>query len=114
MIPAMQGTTIMALPADPISFSAASMASRCVRSRVDPRLVPREKAARRLGLTLLAFEIALPELLSRGFPPPLPVIGNFDLQAIDHWIDAQVGLVNDNNPEGARAAMMKAIAGMSR
>jgi hypothetical protein len=104
----------MTLRADPIPLSAVSMTAHSVRSRVDPRLIPREKAARRLGLTLLAFESALPELLSRGFPPPLPVIGNFDLHAIDRWIDAQVGLVNDNNPEGARAAMMKAIAGMSR
>ena len=88
--------------------------AQSIRSKVDPRLVPKEKAARRLGLTAAAFESAIPELLSKGFPPPLPVIGNFDLQAIDRWIDAQVGLVNDNNPEGARAAMMKAIAGMGR
>lgn len=83
-----------------------------MRWKVDPRLVAHNKAARRLGLTSSEFHCALPELLARGFPPPLPVIGNFDLTAIDRWIDAESGIINDNNPEGARIAMMKAIAGM--
>src|SRR5690606_9130818 len=40
-----------------------------IRFQVDPRDVPPEKAARRLGLTLERFEDLLPRLLARGFPP---------------------------------------------
>jgi hypothetical protein len=56
-----------------------------IRFRVDPRDVPAEKAARRLHLTPGAFADKLPELLNRGFPPPDPTTGMFDLDAIDQW-----------------------------
>lgn len=49
--------------------------------------VPPVVAARRLGLSLEAFEAALPELQKRS--PPFPsadtTTGNFDLDAIDEW-----------------------------
>jgi hypothetical protein len=63
-----------------------------VRYRVDPRLVPPQKAARYLHLTLRQFEGALPLLIARGFPHPCPVIGHFDLTAISHWLDQQSGI----------------------
>jgi hypothetical protein len=47
--------------------------------------VPPVTAARRIGLSLEAFQEALPELLSRGFPSSDPTTGNFDLDAIDAW-----------------------------
>ena len=56
-----------------------------IRFHIDPRDVPPEKAARRLGLSLERFEEILPRLLSRGFPPSDPDTGNFDLDAIDTW-----------------------------
>ncbi|WP_404862103.1 hypothetical protein [Georhizobium sp. MAB10] len=56
-----------------------------IRFLVDPRDVPPEKAARRLGLELEQFEQLLPRLLSRGFPPSDPDTGNYDLDAIDEW-----------------------------
>lgn len=56
-----------------------------VRFNVEPRDVPPEKAARRLGLTMERFEQVLPRLLSRGFPPSDPDTGYFDLDAIDAW-----------------------------
>lgn len=56
-----------------------------LRYRVDPADVSPEKAARRLGLALSEFEARLPRLLSRGFPPPDPDTGNYDLEAIDRW-----------------------------
>jgi hypothetical protein len=58
---------------------------RALRFPVDPKDVPPEKAARRLGLTMDRFEAVLPRLLSRGFPPSDPDTGNFDLDAIDAW-----------------------------
>jgi hypothetical protein len=59
------------------------------RFRVDPRDVPAEQAARRLGMTLAEFTQALPNLVSRGFPAADPDTGNFDLHAIDRWCDAR-------------------------
>lgn len=47
--------------------------------------VPPVAAARRLAMTLEAFEAALPALRARGFPSPDPDTGNFDLDAIDVW-----------------------------
>ena len=60
-----------------------------IRFRVDPRDVPAEKAARRLGLTLDAFSQAREELFARGFPRPDPTTGNYDLVAINTWMDGR-------------------------
>lgn len=56
-----------------------------MRFRVEPRDVPAEVAARRLGMTLAAFLDALPNLIARGFPAQDPDTHNFDLDAIDAW-----------------------------
>ncbi|UEM08628.1 hypothetical protein J4G43_028125 [Bradyrhizobium barranii subsp. barranii] len=56
-----------------------------VRYRVEPGDVPPEKAARRLHLTLDRFNELLPRLQARGFPPPDPDTGMFDLEQIDRW-----------------------------
>jgi hypothetical protein len=60
-----------------------------MRFRIEPRDVPLEMAARRLGKTRAEFEAALPDLLARGFPQADPTTGNFDLAAIDQWCDAR-------------------------
>jgi hypothetical protein len=60
-----------------------------MRFRIEPRDVPLEVAARRLGKTRAEFEAALPDLLARGFPQADPTTGNFDLAAIDQWCDAR-------------------------
>lgn len=72
--------------------SQSSPVSNEIRYRLDPRLVPPHKAARYLHLTLRQFEDALPSLISRGFPRPCPVIGYFDLTAINEWLDRQSGV----------------------
>ncbi len=56
-----------------------------IRFQVEPRDVPPEKAARRLGLELEQFTQILPRLLSRGFPASDPDTGNYDLDAVDAW-----------------------------
>jgi hypothetical protein len=57
-----------------------------MRFRVEPRDVPPEYAARRLGLRYPGeFEAKLPNLLARGFPQPDADTGNYDLDAIDRW-----------------------------
>ena len=55
------------------------------RFHIVPGDVPAYIAARRMGMTLEAFNAALPDLLARGFPKPDPTTGNFDLDAIDAW-----------------------------
>lgn len=60
-----------------------------MRFQVEPRDVPPEMAARRLGKTRAEFEGALPNLIARGFPRPDQDTGNFDLMAIDRWCDAR-------------------------
>lgn len=68
------------------------MSRGAIRFRVDPRLVPAEKAARRLGLSPDNFRAKVAELRLIGFPAPCPVTGNFDLVAIDAWLDRRAGL----------------------
>ena len=56
-----------------------------MRFSVDPRDIPPEVAARRLGLTYPQFQEKLPALLARGFPPPDETTGHFCLEAVDAW-----------------------------
>lgn len=63
-----------------------------IRHKVEPRLVPAAKAARRLHLTAPQFAAKLRDLIAAGFPGPCPVVGHFDLVAIDAWLDRQFGV----------------------
>lgn len=72
-----------------------------VRFAVEPRDVPPIKAARRLHMTLGDFEQALPRLAARGFPRPDPDTGNFDLKAIDAWMDRRSGLASASEARDA-------------
>ena len=56
-----------------------------MRFKLPPGDVPPDVVARHLGLTLEAFLEVLPSLLARGFPPPDPDTGNFDIDAVDKW-----------------------------
>ena len=60
-----------------------------MRFRIEPRDVPLQVAARRLGKTRAELDAVLPDLLARGFPQADPTTGNFDLAAIDRWCDAR-------------------------
>lgn len=82
-----------------------------IRYRIDPRLIPPEKVARRLGVTFERFKASVPELERSGFPKPVNVLGNYCLQAVDNWIDLQSGLTVPTNPASARQAMMDAVRG---
>lgn len=56
-----------------------------MRFKVEARDVPPIAAARKLGLTLDAFNAKLGDLVRRGFPAADPTTGNYDLKAIDAW-----------------------------
>jgi hypothetical protein len=76
-----------------------------MRFHVEPRDVPTEMAAKRLGKTLAEFNASLPNLIARGFPSADPDTGNFDLRAIDRWCDARhAHLFGDNSVMEARDA----------
>lgn len=79
-----------------------------VRFAVDPRLVPAAKAARRLHLTVDDFLAKLPQLAGEGFPAACPVTGNFDLKAIDAWLDRRAGIAGAATaPAAEREAIMR-------
>jgi hypothetical protein len=63
-----------------------------IRFAVEPRLIPAQKAARRLHLSFLEFREKLQQLRAQGFPPPCSVTGHYDLKAIDIWLDDRSGL----------------------
>lgn len=69
--------------------------SESIRFKVEPRLVPPNKAARRLHLTHSEFQSKLRNLIQHGFPHPCPVTGHFDLVAIDNWLDGLAGLASE-------------------
>jgi hypothetical protein len=76
-----------------------------MRFHIDPRDIPPELAARRLGKSFADFKAALPNLLARGFPAADPDTGNYDMQAIDRWCDARhAHLFGDNRAMQARDA----------
>lgn len=63
-----------------------------IRFHVKPRCVPASVAARRIGLSETEFREAEPRLRGNGFPAPDGVTGNYDLVAIDAWLDRKAGL----------------------
>jgi hypothetical protein len=65
-----------------------------IRMRVDPRDVPKDKAARRLGLSIADFEAVEDRLYARGFPRPDPDTRLFDLKAVENWMDRRSGLTS--------------------
>jgi hypothetical protein len=66
-----------------------------IRIRVDPRDVPKDKAARRLGLSVADFEAIEDRLYARGFPRPDPDTRLFDLKAVEDWMDRRSGLTSN-------------------
>jgi hypothetical protein len=89
-----------------------------MRFKVQPRDVPPEIAARRLGKTLAEFDKALPNLLARGFPQADPDTANYDLVAIDRWCDARhshlFGAGSAMQARDASTVARKRIAAMQR
>lgn len=80
-----------------------------VRFVVEPRMVPPDKVARRLGVTPTVFAEKLPALLASGFPKPDAILGNYCLEAVDRWIDAEAGLTRLADPGSAQSDMMRAV-----
>lgn len=68
-----------------MTTAKASLRAPDIRFRVEPGDVPADKVARRLHLTLAAFEACKVRLFMRGFPRPDPDTRMYDLEAVDRW-----------------------------
>ena len=66
--------------------------ANAIRYPVHPRLIPANKAARFLHLTLAEFHALLPALRSEGFPAACRITGHYDLVAIEIWQNRRSGL----------------------
>jgi hypothetical protein len=78
-----------------------------VRYRVDPRGVPEDKAALRLGLTPGQFQECRPRLFARNFPRPDPDTGMFGTRRRNGIISSSNSLLKTYAPvqkEAVRAA----------
>jgi hypothetical protein len=82
-----------------------------IRFSVAPRLVPAQKAARRLHLTPKEFEEKMRALRRAGFPAACSVTGHYDLRAIDEWLDRRVGLGGSGNAPASPEAPMQRLGG---
>lgn len=80
-----------------------------IRFAVTPRDVPATKAARRLHLTVREFEEMKDELFRRGFPRPDPTTGNFDLVAIDRWMNGRHSSTCADKARDARDVMAERL-----
>ena len=82
---------------------------KSVRFKIDPRMIPAEKVARRLGITKANFEAKRLELEQAGFPKADPIIGTYSLLAVDGWIDRRHGSAMDLERMAAQAEMLEAV-----
>ncbi|MGY6709759.1 MAG: hypothetical protein ACXIVF_15675 [Rhizobiaceae bacterium] len=78
-----------------------------IRFAIQPRMVPPDKIARRLGVTRATFAEKRAALEANGFPKPDPVLGNYCLQAVDNWIDARAGLQPAHVPVSDPATVLQ-------
>lgn len=77
-------------------------------SFTERRILSSNEAAAYLGRSASWLADHSGELEKAGFPKPLPLVGGYDKQAIDRWID---GLSGQHAPGDHRAAWMDAIHG---
>jgi hypothetical protein len=72
-------------------------------------MLPPEKVARWLHLTLNEFRADLPALRLEGFPASCPVTGHYDRKALEAWQDRRSGLVEGILTEDRAAVMLARI-----
>jgi hypothetical protein len=90
-----------------------------MRFHVQPRCVPPAVAAKRIGITENRFRQVAEDLREHGFPLPDAVTGNYDLEAIDRYIDRRNAELlakasNDDGPETNNDLFLARIEAMGR
>ena len=78
-----------------------------LRFSVVPRTMPAVAAARRLGITEARFHEIEQSLFERGFPKPDKDTGNFDMKALDAWLDRQSLLTDTTQARDATPDLIK-------
>ena len=63
-----------------------------MRFHISPRCAPAAIVARRLGVTKPQFVQLEPRLRQAGFPAPDPITSNYDLKAVEAYLDRKAGL----------------------
>jgi hypothetical protein len=63
-----------------------------------------EELAAYLGISRSKFDSLRPRLRAAGFPEPDPLLGVFDLRAVNAWLDKRAGLGGDSDPEDSGLA----------
>lgn len=80
-----------------------------IRFPIDPLMIPEEKVARRLGVSVEQLTNCRPALELRGFPPCDPDLGTTCLQAVDSWIEGTYRLHRDPSSLDPVNAMKQAL-----
>lgn len=83
------------------------MSRTALRFPVDPRMVPIEKVARRLGVSVAEFRAKQADLEREGFPRADGVLGTYCLEAVDRWIDRRAGLIPHGAPVSDPAVVLQ-------
>jgi hypothetical protein len=86
------------------------------RFKIEPRDAPPAVAAKVLGVDGDEFAACLPDLHARGLPYPDETTSNFDLRAIEVWMDRRSGLGKVAAPiaKDAASVVIGRVAEMSR
>jgi hypothetical protein len=82
-----------------------------LRYRVDPRDMPAEKVARRLGLSPAEFNVVKERLYARGFPRPDPDTAMYDSKAAEIWMDRRSGLTGAGQEREAPGSIRARLEG---
>ena len=79
-------------PARKSTPDAPAQQQRGVRYRIDVRGISKDKVARRLGKTPAQFDLIEQALYAEGFPRADPIVGTWNIDAVDAWWDRRSGL----------------------
>ena len=78
------------------------------RPEIMPRVVGRMQLAVYLNRSESWLAVHLLEMEARGFPSALPIVGGYDLRAVDAWLDQIGGAIPELEGHAADAWMRAA------
>ncbi len=75
-----------------------------------PRILSAYQVACRLGKSESWFRDNLPTLAAEGFPSPDALLGGWDVDAIELWLDSRSGIVDAVEGDGELLRRLEAFA----
>jgi predicted DNA-binding transcriptional regulator AlpA len=82
--------------------------ARRIRPFTEPRILTGDEAAAYLGRSKTWWTDNVDTLYRAGFPKPLPIVGGYDKDEIDSWLDS---LHEQNKRDRFSDAWMRAVSG---